>query len=184
MAIQESLSQQVETIQRQYQQKLPPVQTWNPPLSGEMDMVIQADGQWRHEGDIIQRQSLVNLFSTILKKEGDDYYLVTPVEKWKIQVEDAPFVIVDFEFAETTNYSLKYFTFITSYGDKVVVDKDHPLWVDYAEGQDKPKPYVIVRHDMPGLIHRKVYYQLVDLALKNNEENPGMTSCGEFFSLF
>lgn len=68
--------------------KLPPVHQWNPSLSGDMDLVIKSNGEWVHEGGLIKRKSLVRLFSSILKKEGDDYFLVTPVEKWRIQVED------------------------------------------------------------------------------------------------
>ena len=68
--------------------KLPPVHQWNPSLSGDMDLVIKSNGEWVHEGGLIKRKSLVRLFSSILKKEGDEYFLATPVEKWRIQVED------------------------------------------------------------------------------------------------
>ena len=73
--------------------KLPPVMSWNPELSGDMDMVIRKDGTWWHEGVKIERKKLVQVFSTILRKEGDDYFLLTPVEKWRIRVEDLPFVV-------------------------------------------------------------------------------------------
>ena len=81
-------------------QKHPPVHLWHPPLSGDMDMRIQRDGQWINEGRPILREPLVKLFASILRREGDEYFLVTPVEKWRISVEDAPFNAVALEVVE------------------------------------------------------------------------------------
>jgi len=177
--------QQVESLQQQYQAKLPPVLEWDPPLSGDMDLRIAKDGRWFHEGDEIKRHSLVKLFSTILKKEGNAYFLVTPVEKWRIQVEDAPFLVVAIEHVEAKENMLSHYLFTTNMGDKVAADKDHPVWVEHDIETGEPRPYLLVRHGMPGLIHRNVYYELIDRALEYAGENKsvGIRSGGEFFKL-
>lgn len=178
--------QQVESLQQQYQRKLPPVQNWNPSLSGDMDMRVAKDGRWYHEGDEIKRQSLVNLFSTILKKESDEYFLVTPVEKWRIQVEDAPFLVVGYEYVAEQNNGPAHYRFLTSTDDQVIADKEHPLWVE-TSASGEPQPYLMIRHGMAGLIHRNVYYQLVEAALRGADDKEkasvGIHSCGEFFPL-
>lgn len=181
----DSLLKQLESIKHQYQRKLPPVLDWNPPLSGEIDILIQADGQWRHEGDLMTRQSLVNLFSSILKKEDDDYFLVTPVEKWKIKVEIAPFLIINFEREDIGKPGLERYVFTTQYGDQFMLDKDHPLWFESNSKNESgaPVPLVMVRDGMPGLVHRNVYYQLAEITLSDNEEDPKIISCGESFKL-
>ena len=179
-------AQQIEALHQRYQNKLPPVETWNPPLSGDMDMRIAKDGRWFHEGEEIKRQALVDLFATILKREGDDYFLVTPVEKWRIQVDDAPFLVIDAECFAETDREPEHCVFTTSTGDQVVADKEHPIWVEHSAKSGEPHPYLLIRNNMPGLIHRNVYYQLVERALadaggKKNEV--GIYSCGEFFKL-
>ena len=186
------LIKQVEHLQQQYQRKLPPVAEWNPKLSGDMDMRIGSDGSWYHEGTRIQRQPLVNLFSTILKREGDDYFLVTPVEKWRIRVDDAPFVVVAGERVDATDGKPQYYVFTTNTDDNVVLDKDHRLWVENDESTNEPRPYIIVRDNLPGLIHRNVYYHLIEQALgptsskqksSTDADAVGIESCGKWFSL-
>ena len=178
--------QQVKSLQQQFQRKLPPVQDWNPPLSGTMDMRIAKDGRWYHEGDEIKRQSLVNLFSRILKKEGQAYFLVTPVEKWRIQVDDVPFLVTGYDYVAKQNRQPAYYIFFTSYDDQVIADKNHPLWVE-TTASGEPQPYLMVRQGMAGLLHRNVYYQLIDAALseagEGNAGNVGIYSCNEFFAL-
>ncbi|MGH1470196.1 MAG: DUF1285 domain-containing protein [Cellvibrionaceae bacterium] len=165
----------VEQLKKQFPQKLPPVHLWNPPLSGDMDMRIAVDGKWFHEGDEIRRDALVTLFSSILKKENDEYFLVTPVEKWKIQVDCAPFVVVSFEQLVNQNASdFPVLSFLTLTDDKVFVDADHPVWVETHKnlktGREEPLPFVMVRDGLKALIHRNVYYQLVELALESQNE--------------
>jgi uncharacterized protein len=161
---------------------LPPVEKWHPPLSGDMDLVIRRNGDWVHEGTIIQRQALVKLFSSILKKEDDDYFLVTPVEKWRIQVEDAPFQVTALETIQRAGVQALVFT--TATDDKVIAGPDHPLRVVTSD-RGEPSPYLLVRHGMEGLINRTVFYQLADLAQQQDTKKavPGVYSLGEFFPL-
>ena len=160
---------------------LPPVDKWNPPLSGTIDMQILADGRWLHEGDEIKRHELVKLFSTILKREGDDYFLVTPVEKWKLQVEDAPFVATQVEQVEDNGVIKLVFT--TNVDSHVVAGAEHPLWVETDPVTAAPRPYVRVRANLDALIGRNAFYQLVAMAQENAAGQLQVTSDGECFSL-
>ncbi len=137
--------------------KIPPVTDWKPELSGDMDMVIKKDGSWIHEGDIIKREKLVRTFSTILKKEGDDFYLVTPVEKWRIQVEDMPFLVV-LANIEKSGEGLAI-TLITNVGDEITLDNAHMLQLS-----DNSLPYVEIRNGLNARLNRNVYYQLAEHA--------------------
>ena len=136
---------------------LPPVHLWNPAHSGEIDIVIQRDGAWRHEGALISREALVRLFSTVLRKDPDGYWLVTPVEKMKITVEDAPFVAVR---VDRDGGDLK---FLTNVGDEVTAGPDHPIRVEVGPGGE-PRPYLHVRRGLEALINRPVFYELVEMA--------------------
>jgi len=136
---------------------LPPVEQWNPPLSGDMDMVIKADGRWVHEGDEIKRAKLVRLFSTILKKEGAEFFLVTPVEKWRIQVEAAPFILVLTQL-EHSSEERQLIRGVTNVGDEVVLNASHSLQL--VDGL----PQVEVRHGLMAQLGRNVYYELAELS--------------------
>ena len=136
---------------------LPPVHLWNPAHSGEIDIVIQRDGAWRHEGALISREALVRLFSTVLRKDPDGYWLVTPVEKMRITVEDAPFVAVR---VDRDGGDLK---FLTNVGDEVTAGPDHPIRVE-AGPDGEPRPYLHVRRGLDALINRPVFYELVEMA--------------------
>jgi len=157
---------------------LPPVQDWNPEYSGELDMRIARDGRWFHEGSPINRHGLVRLFSTILRNEGDDYYLVTPVEKVRITVDDAPFVAVDFE-PDGTGRDL-ILTFETNVGDRATAGPRHPIRVARDPDTGEPSPYVLVRDNLEALIDRKSFYRLVELGTRDNGWF-GVWSGGEFF---
>lgn len=180
----EALFRQVEDLIAKEPGKLPPVEKWTPALSGDLDMRIGKDGQWFYQGSAIKRQPLVKLFSSILKREGDDYFLVTPVEKWRIQVDNAPFLVVNFAQDSDENGSLLRFK--TTTDDIVVADKEHPIWMEQKPGESTPQPYLMIRGNMPGLIHRNLFYQLVDFAL-GQEEGGGtdivLRSRGERFVL-
>ncbi|SEN94784.1 DUF1285 domain-containing protein [Palleronia pelagia] len=159
---------------------LPPVDKWDPPYCGEMDLVIQRDGTWMHEGTPIGRSKLVRLFSTILKREGDDYFLVTPVEKLGIKVEDAPFVAVDVAEVDGGLH------FTTNVGDTVCADADHPIRVTRDPDTGEPSPYVLIRRNLEALIDRKSFYRLVDMgetATHEGEEWFGVHSAGVFFPI-
>ncbi|MDC0737614.1 DUF1285 domain-containing protein [Cognatishimia sp. SS12] len=159
---------------------LPPVHLWNPPLSGDMDMRIARDGTWFHEGSPIQRPALVKLFSSILKKEGAEYCLVTPVEKWRITVEDAPFVALD--VSRSGEGAAQVLTFETHVGDVVHAGPDHPISVVIDQAAGTPAPYVMVRNGLQALIDRKTFYRLMDCA---TEEDGwlGIYSGGAFFPI-
>jgi hypothetical protein len=141
---------------------LPPVHLWNPAHAGEIDIVIARDGTWRHEGAPIAREALVRLFSTILRKDADGIWLVTPVEKMRITVEDAPFVAVrvDRVAGEAGRPVLR---FTTNVGDEVEAGPENPIRVETDESGE-PRPYVHVRRGLEALIARPVFYELVDLA--------------------
>lgn len=145
--------------------KLPPVDQWNPPFCGDMDMVIKRDGSWHYMGTPIGRQKLVKLFSTILRKDGDEYFLVTPVEKVRIQVEDAPFVAVSLEVKQHEQEPMLEFT--DNVGNVFVAGEEHPIWVNTNPETQEPSPYIRVRKNLDALIHRNVFYQLVELADHN-----------------
>jgi hypothetical protein len=168
-------------LQKDSSASLPPVHLWDPPKSGDMDMVIDREGRWIHEGGEIKRERLVKLFSTILKREGDDYFLVTPVEKWKIMVDFAPFYIV----AATINNrdSQQAISLSTSTGESLVLSADNPLWVDYPQGSDQPVPFVTVRNNLPGLISRSVFYQLVEWGQPAKDGGLYIDSMGQRFLL-
>ena len=163
---------------------LPPVHLWNPPFTGEMDMRIARDGTWSHDGTPINRESLVKLFSTILRKDGDTYVLVTPVEKVRIEVEDAPFVAVDFDVEGEGDAQV--LTFITNVGDETVAGPEAPIRVERDAGSDEPAPYVMVRAGLEARIDRKSFYRLVELGEHQEVDGQswfGVMSSGSFFPM-
>lgn len=160
----------------------PPVHLWNPPFCGDLDMRIARDGTWFYLGTPIGRHGLVKLFSSIIRKDGDDYFLVTPVEKVGITVDDAPFVAVDFE-ADGTGRDQRL-TFLTNVEDRVTADADHPIRVRRDPETGEPSPYVLVRANLEALIDRKSFYRLIDLGVHETHEGAswfGLWSGGVFF---
>jgi len=159
---------------------LPPVHLWNPPFCGDLDIRIARDGTWFYLGTPIGRPALVKLFSSILKKEAGKYYLVTPVEKVGIQVDDAPFVAVD---VDHRNGDLH---FTTQVGDTMIAGPDHPIRVERDPKTGEPSPYVLVRSNLEALIDRKSFYRLVDLGLHEiwkGESWFGLRSQSTFFPM-
>jgi uncharacterized protein len=162
---------------------LPPVELWNPPFCGDIDMRIAHDGSWLYQGSPINRPALVRLFSTILRKDPDRYVLVTPVERVGIAVEDAPFIAV--EMAVAGQGQSKTLSFRTNVGDWVRVDADHPLRFD----RDKAggvKPYVLVRGGLWALVKRALTMDLIGLCEYSAHEGAqsfGVASAGAFFKL-
>lgn len=159
---------------------LPPLEKWNPPFCGDLDMHIRRDGTWFYQGTPIGRPELVKLFSTILWREEDRYYLVTPVEKVGITVEDAPFVAVDFEAEGSgTDQQLR---FVTNLQDEALAGPDHPIRVVRDADTGEPSPYVLIRRNLEALIDRKSFYRLVDIGAHHNDWF-GLWSGGEFFGI-
>jgi len=159
---------------------LPPVESWDPPFCGDLDMRIARDGTWFYLGTPIGRPELVRLFSTIIRRDGDDYFLVTPVEKVGITVDDAPFVAVDFDPVEGG------LRFVTNVGDAVVAGVDHPIRVERDPQTGEPSPYILIRRNLEALIDRKSFYRLVDIgeiASLDGEEWFGIASGRQFFPI-
>ena len=159
---------------------LPPVHLWNPPFCGDLDIRIARDGSWHYLGTPFNRFELVKLFASILKLEDGKYYLVTPVEKVGITVEDAPFVAVDFETAGQGRD--QQITFTTNIGDTAAAGPDHPVRVERDSASGEPAPYVMIRAGLEALIDRKSFYRLVELG-EHHDGWFGVWSGGAFFPL-
>ena len=163
---------------------LPPVHLWNPPFCGDLDMRIAADGTWFYLKTPIGRPALVKLFASILKREGDKYFLVTPVEKCGITVEDAPFMAVELGLARNDVGQVLHFR--TNVDDWVACGRDHPLQFEPQETTGGLKPYLHVRQNLWALVTRALFYDLVELGEERevgDERLFGVVSDGEFFSM-
>ena len=158
---------------------LPPVERWHPARSGEIDIRIAANGDWYHEGGRVERFAIAKLFATIMRRDNGDYYLVNPVEKLKIQVDDAPFIATDME--TQGEGADRRILFTTNVDDIVLADADHPITVEDRDGE--PRPYVEVRGGLRALIARSVFYRLVDLATEGTNGELGVFSSGTWFVL-
>ena len=160
----------------------PPVHLWNPPFCGDLDMRIARDGTWFYLGTPIDRAPLVKLFSSILKLEEGRYYLVTPVEKVGIKVDDAPLLAVDFEV--TGEGAAQEIRFFTNTEDEVVASAENPLRIVRDPETGEPSPYVHVRRGLEALIDRKSFYRLVELGTQETLDGTGwfgLWSGGKFF---
>ncbi|MFT4715231.1 MAG: hypothetical protein ACI861_000793 [Paracoccaceae bacterium] len=163
---------------------LPPVHLWNPEFCGDLDMRIARDGTWFYLGTPIGRKPLVKLFSSILRRDGDDYFLITPVEKVGITVDDAPFVAVDFDV--TFEDETQIVTFTTQVDDVAIAGSAHPVRVEKNAETGEPSPYVLIRANLEALIDRKSFYRLVDLAVHHEVDGEnwfGIWSSGVFFKI-
>jgi len=157
---------------------------WNPPCQGEIDIRIAADGSWFHQQRRFQRGSLVKLFASILRREDEEYFLVTPAEKLRIEVEDAPFVATLVERVEDNGQQAIVFT--TNIGERVVVDHTHAIRIEFDADTNAPRPYVHVRAGLDALISRSAFYDLLNLAQESERGGAGylsVTSLGEEFEL-
>jgi len=152
---------------------LPPVHLWNPPHCGEIDIRIGRDGRWRHQGSPIGRDALVRLFSTVLRKDPDGFYLVTPVEKLKIVVEDAPFIAVQ---VDRVGDALR---FLTNVGDWVEAGPEHGIRVETDAATGEPAPYIHVRGALEARMTRPVFYELVEMGeLTYGDADDGQAGVG------
>lgn len=164
---------------------LPPVHLWNPPYCGELDIRIKRDGSWHYLGTPIGRERLVRLFSTVLRHDEDGkHYLVTPVEKIGIQVDDAPFLAVAMRAEGAGKEQRLIFT--TNVGDETEAGPEHPMRFEIDEETGEPAPYVHVRARLEALINRAVFYDLVALGTEEEVDGEkwfGVWSGGEFFAM-
>ncbi|NWB60323.1 MULTISPECIES: DUF1285 domain-containing protein [unclassified Pseudomonas] len=161
-----------------------PVHLWNPAFCGDIDMRIARDGTWFYMGTPIGRKPMVKLFSTIIRRDGDDYFLITPVEKVGIKVDDAPFVAVTLEVEGQGESQVLRFT--TNVDEQVEAGTEHPLRVVIDPDTQEPSPYLRVRTNLEALVHRNAFYQLVELAVTrpiNGKNWLGVWSGGVFFPI-
>lgn len=159
---------------------LPPVHLWNPPFCGDIDMRIGADGTWYYMKTPIGRPALVKLFASVLKREGEHYFLVTPVEKVGIVVDDAPFLAVEMR------QEAKTLRFRTNVDDWVDCDADHRLRFEPEQATGGLKPYLHVRRDLWAKVTRALFYDLVALGEERDVDGQrmfGVASAGSFFPM-
>ncbi|MEM9369602.1 MAG: DUF1285 domain-containing protein [Pseudomonadota bacterium] len=161
----------------------PPVHLWDPPFCGDLDIRIARNGQWWYLGTPIGRLELVNLFASVLKLENGKYFLVTPVEKIGITVDDAPFVALDFRVETNGTQRL---IFETNVGDQTAAGPENPIRVVRDKETGEPSPYVHVRRGLEALIDRKSFYRLVEIGEHREVDGTrwfGVSSSGEFFPI-
>ena len=159
----EAITSQLSAKEITSKNKIPPVEDWNPEYCGEMNLQIKTNGDWFYNGTIFKRANLVRLLASVLKMEGDDYYLVTPVEKIKITVDDAPFVLTEWHWQDDSQTNM---IVSNNIGDEFILDVQHPL-----SANDAGELYVIVRRNLMAKVHRNVYYQWIDLAKEVSTKN-------------
>ena len=157
---------------------------WNPHCQGEIDIRIAADGSWFHQQRRFQRDSMVKLLASILRREDEEYFLVTPAEKLRIEVEDAPFIATLVERVEADGRQAIVFT--TNLGERIVADHEHAIRVEIDADSNAPRPYIHVRDGLDALISRSAFYDLLNLAQQTERDGAGylsVTSLGEEFEL-
>lgn len=169
-------------LRAQDQDRLPPVDSWNPPYCGDIGMAIAADGTWFYQGSPIGRKPLVRLFSRVLKREPDGrHFLVTPVEKVDVAVADAPFLAVEMEVSGSG--VTQELIFRTNVDDVVRCGAEHPLRFETEARSGGLKPYLLVRGRLEALVTRALYYDLVEMAVEDEAGRLGLWSGGAFFAM-
>ncbi|MGC8118961.1 DUF1285 domain-containing protein [Marinobacter sp. VGCF2001] len=170
-SIEQSLGDARKTRER------PPLDQWHPELSGDMDLVITRDGQWVFQGKPMARKATAKLFSTILRREDDnEYYLVTPVEKWRIQVEDTP--LLAHGLAVKGEGAEQVLTLTTNMGETIEIGEQHPLRVDVYPDTGEPRPVIRVRHGVEARLVTSAFYDLADQT--EERKDAGKTLYGVF----
>ena len=162
-----NISQYLKNAQSSHKRSIPPLDQWHPKHCGAMDLKVKANGEWWHEGQLIKRQSLIDLFSTVLWKEGGKFYLKTPVEQIEIEVEDEPLFVSRVEQIQLDG--LHYIQLSTTSQDVVIVDQEHPIFMREFDGE--LRPYVHVRFGINALIQRASFFHLVEMGeLMENQQ--------------
>ena len=182
--VDESADRSLQSLAGKLDQGTRPVHDWQPSHVADIDLRISRDGTWYYQGSPIYRVRLVKLFASVMRHDDDDYYLVTPVEKLRIQVDDAPFVAVEMD-REGRGESQRLL-FRTNVDDVVEAGPRHPIRVVIDPLSGEPSPYIRVRNRLEALISRPVFYQMADLALMENDASTiefGVWSGGCFFTL-
>ena len=154
-----SIAQALKSAQSGHKRSIPPLEQWQPKHCGKMDLKVLANGEWWHEGQLIKRQPLLDLFSSVLWKEEGRFYLKTPVEQIEIEVEDEPLFVNQ---ADSTVIAGKtYIQFTTTNQDVILVDEEHPIFMREFAGE--LRPYVHVRWGMNALIQRSAFFHLIEM---------------------
>ena len=173
-----------DAAKRAGQKGPPPVHLWNPPFCGDLDMRIASDGTWYYLKTPIGRPALVKLFASVLKREDDKYFLVTPVEKCGIVVDDAPFLAVELQTQPSEQGRVLHFR--TNVDDWVACDAEHALRFEPEPHSGGLKPYLHVRRDLWARVTRAVFYDLVELGEERDVDGTrmfGVASGGQFFAM-
>ena len=167
------IAQYIKTGQSGHKRSIPPLEQWHPKHCGAMDLLVKANGEWWHEGQLIKRQALVDLFSSVLWKEQGKFYLKTPVEQIEIQVEDEPLFINQVDRVEIGQQN--YIQLTSTHQDIVIVDAKHPIFMREYAGE--LRPYVHVRFGINALIQRAAFLHLVELGeLSDNAQGETILS--------
>jgi len=173
-----------DAAKRAGQKGPPPVHLWNPPFCGDLDMRIASDGTWYYLKTPIGRPALVKLFASVLKREDDKYFLVTPVEKCGIVVDDAPFLAVELQTQPSEQGRVLHFR--TNVDDWVACDAEHALRFEPEPHSGGLKPYLHVRRDLWAKVRRPLFYELVELGEERDVDGTrmfGVASGGQFFAM-
>ena len=167
------ITQYLKDAQTGHKRSIPPLDQFNPKHCGAMDLKVKANGEWWHEGQLIKRQALIDLFSTVLWKEDGKFYLKTPVEKIEIEVEDEPLFVNQVDRVEIEGKS--YIQLTTTTQDVVIVDQEHPVFMREYSGE--LRPYVYVRFGINALIQRSAFFHLIEMGeLLENDKNETILS--------
>ena len=168
----------LEGIEKQVKERnfdSPPLHLWHPPLSGDIAIRIAADGTWYHEGAEIKREALVRLFASILRREDDgEYYLVTPAEKWRIEVELHPLIVTDIT-PTTASQGKPVLQALLNTGKTVEIGAEHPLFLEPSVGDI---PALSLEHGLTALVSRAAWYRLADMA--SEEAGTLIITSGEY----
>ena len=159
-----TIAQYLKDGQGGHKRSIPPLEQWHPKHCGTMDLKVKANGEWWHEGQLIKRQALIDLFSTVLWKEQNKFYLKTPVEQIEIEVEDEPLFVNQVDQIQIE--AKTYLQLTTTTQDIVIVDQEHPIFMrNYSnqDGKDELRPYVHVRFGINALIQRSAFFHLIEM---------------------
>lgn len=168
-----SIAQYLKDAHSGHKRSIPPLEQWHPKHCGKMDLKVKANGEWWHEGQLIKRQALLDLFSKVLWKEAGKFYLKTPVEQIEIEVEDEPLLVNQVDQIDIDGQS--YLQVITTNQDVVIVDQEHPIFMRDFQGE--MRPYVHVRFGINALIQRQAFFHLIEYGeLLENEQGDTILS--------
>ncbi|MBJ8426177.1 DUF1285 domain-containing protein [Acinetobacter bereziniae] len=168
-----SIAQYLKGVQASHKRSIPPLEQWQPKHCGKMDLKVKANGEWWHEGQLIKRQALLDLFTKVLWKEQGKFYLKTPVEQIEIEVEDEPLLVNQVDQVEIDGQT--YLQVTTTNQDICLVDKEHAIFM--REYQGELRPYVHIRFGINALIQRNAFFHLIEYgSLLENEQGDTILS--------